>query len=250
MQVFLAPVAAGYVATSQGWRWLFWWCTIFFAINLVLFIFCYEETKYTDTTIHGTAPVIDPADDLKREDSAAGPSGIDHSIPLKSYRERMAFTTNTKGPFSKFSRHMWQPFVILFTFLIAAYCTITVGMCLAWFAIIATTEAQYFAAPPYNFTPVGIGLLNLPGFIGFLIGAIWGGPATDCRLSRDLVFINADLHRVRRLEGSSQWRCSRARGPPVARSLPSFRFLWWSAALRIQPLGGKLTAMATDNPTG
>lgn len=96
----------------------------------------------------------------------------------------MAFATNTKGPFSKFARHIWQPFVILFTFLIAAYCTITVGMCLAWFAIIATTEAQYFAAPPYNFTPVGIGLLNLPGFIGFLIGAIWGGPGTDCRFSQ------------------------------------------------------------------
>lgn len=39
---FLAPVAAGYSADSQGWRWIFWWTAIFFAVCLVVFIFLYE----------------------------------------------------------------------------------------------------------------------------------------------------------------------------------------------------------------
>jgi hypothetical protein len=33
--------------------------------------------------------------------------------------------------------------------------------------------------PPYNFGDVGIGLLNLPAFIGTLIGFVWGGPLSD-----------------------------------------------------------------------
>ena len=43
---FLAPVAAGYVADAQGWRWIWWWTIIFLAVALVLVVFGYEESKY------------------------------------------------------------------------------------------------------------------------------------------------------------------------------------------------------------
>lgn len=38
---FLAPVAAGYAATAQGWRWIWWWTAIFLAVTLVVMVFFY-----------------------------------------------------------------------------------------------------------------------------------------------------------------------------------------------------------------
>ena len=98
---------------------------------------------------------------------------------MRTYRQRFAFTTTTKGSFRSFFRHSWQPFVILFTFPAAAYTAVQYGSILAWFSVLATTEATYFPLPPYNFGPIGVGLLNLPAFIGCILGAIWGGPLSD-----------------------------------------------------------------------
>lgn len=107
--------------------------------------------------------------------------GINHSIPMKNYRQRMKWVTETKGPAKKFWCHVYQPFIILFTFPAVAYSALQYGSILAWFSILATTEATYFAAPPYNFSTIGIGLLNLPAFIGSLLGAFWGGLLSDCK---------------------------------------------------------------------
>ena len=49
----LAPVAAGYITVSQGWRWVWWWCAIFFAVALVAYVFMYEETKFDHSAIDG-----------------------------------------------------------------------------------------------------------------------------------------------------------------------------------------------------
>jgi hypothetical protein len=91
---------------------------------------------------------------------------IDYSIPMRTYRQRLAFTTTTKGSFSLIFRHTYQPFWILFTFPAAAYTALQYGSILAWFSVLATTEATYFPLPPYNFGPIGVGLLNLPAFLG------------------------------------------------------------------------------------
>jgi hypothetical protein len=39
-----------------------------------------------------------------------------------------------------------------------------------WFSVILNVLSIYFTAPPYNFTPAGIGLLNLAPFIGGILG--------------------------------------------------------------------------------
>ncbi|KAK5110059.1 hypothetical protein LTR62_006303 [Meristemomyces frigidus] len=43
----LAVVAAGFIAQNQNWRWVWWWCAIFFAMQIVMFVFGFEETKFT-----------------------------------------------------------------------------------------------------------------------------------------------------------------------------------------------------------
>lgn len=43
---YLAIVAAGFITTSQGWRWVWWWCTIFFGMQFIAFFFAFEESKF------------------------------------------------------------------------------------------------------------------------------------------------------------------------------------------------------------
>ena len=42
----LAVVAAGFITINQGWRWVWWWFTIFFGVQLIAFTFGFEETKF------------------------------------------------------------------------------------------------------------------------------------------------------------------------------------------------------------
>lgn len=199
LKSLLAPVAAGYSAHSQGWPWIFWWCSILLAINLLLFIFCYEETKYMvvlgaepddprDATI-ATGNDISVHKDMELptavvEQSTAStfptrPSTGNPHLPVKSYWQRITHISRSPGSLKIMLRHTYQPIFILATFPAAAYTALQYGTLLSWYSVIAVTQTEYFAAPPYNFNTAGIGLLSLPPFIGCVFGAVYSGPFSD-----------------------------------------------------------------------
>lgn len=43
----------------------------------------------------------------------------------------------------------------------------------------AVTESIYFSGDPYDFSTIGIGLLNIPPFIGSIVAAFYAGPLSD-----------------------------------------------------------------------
>ena len=189
---FLGPVASGYVADSQGWRWMWWWCVIFLGIQFVATIFLYEESKFVprrgeivSTTIKGTDPnTLDkkaPSADLAAVESQRPIRNIteryiDPSMTPKTYKQRMALYTPTDA---SILQHLYQPLIVLATFPAVAYTAITFGTILACFAILTTVQAIYLIEPPYNFSPSGVGLFNLPPFIGCFIGFFVGGWLND-----------------------------------------------------------------------
>jgi hypothetical protein len=194
---FLAPVAAGYSAASQGWRWIWWWTTILFGISLLAFIFLYEDTKY-DPVDSGSAPTNEVEKRVNSIDAADGHISdekmaqlgvtttstsrhLDTAIPRKTYRERMRLFPKGcfDGDWSLFFRHIYQPFIILFTFPAITYTALMYGSILAWFSVVVNVYSIYFTLPPYNFGSAGIGLLNLPPFIGGVIGSLYGGLLND-----------------------------------------------------------------------
>jgi MFS family permease len=113
--VYLAPVVAGYNAVSQGWPWIYWWCAIFLGINVLLMFFFYEEMKYV-VTLQGMKqiapstelPPMVESEKTPAEVAADAPvsanstSYVNHSIPMNSYKKRLAFVTNTPSTFSEF----------------------------------------------------------------------------------------------------------------------------------------------------
>ncbi|KAJ5106399.1 hypothetical protein N7456_003074 [Penicillium angulare] len=190
---FLGPVASGYIVDSQGWRWMWWWCVIFFGVTLVCVLFLFEESKYvpvlegqvlnpqsdtrTDSFKDSKAP--NQADDdaeVSHPGVLASQPRINPNIKPKTYWQRMPWVTVS-------SESMWphftQPIVTLFTFPAVTYAAITYGSTLAWFAIMTSLQASYMLLPPYNFDAIGIGLMNLPPFIGAMIGFPVGGWLSD-----------------------------------------------------------------------
>jgi hypothetical protein len=59
------------------------------------------------------------------------------------------------------------------------FTSLALASTLGWFLAALSTNASVFQAPPYNFSPSINGLINIPSFIGNILGAIWGGALTD-----------------------------------------------------------------------
>ena len=205
----LAPVAAGYITLSQGWRWVWWWCAIFFGVALLAYIFLYEETKYSHGDIEGVDvsasqdPVLkfigtssdeetriseQKLEPMPSERNASGEVDrqihlsvidIDSSIARKSHFQRLAFSSSSPGQLSHFLRHSYQPFMILFTIPGVFFVSLVYGALIAMSTVQITTLSSWMAGDPYNFNAAQIGLMSLPSWIGSTLGALICGPSSD-----------------------------------------------------------------------
>ncbi|EXL67570.1 hypothetical protein FOPG_16319 [Fusarium oxysporum f. sp. conglutinans race 2 54008] len=127
----LAPMAAGYATTSQGWRWAWWCCAIIFGLLIFAIVFLYEETMYTSRAIEGVNATPDSDTITKGSDSKVPElSGtttpgkaeprltivcVDPTISRKTYKQRLALATSSHGSLFSLFRHYYQPFLILFS---------------------------------------------------------------------------------------------------------------------------------------
>jgi len=139
----LGVVASGFITDNMGWRWVWWWCAILFGVQLIAFVFGFEETKFTHVetlearqgsvvSVPGFTLKQTPVDDKDKEvlpgkeadmDVEAGSSEslarklsvihVDPSIPRKTYWQTLVLTTTSPGKWSDFLRHSWQPFMLL-----------------------------------------------------------------------------------------------------------------------------------------
>lgn len=205
----LAPVAAGYITVSQGWRWVWWWCAIFFGVALIAYVFLYEETKFAHNGIEGvdarasqdpiaefsqtssdeeikiSEPKLEPRTSKGSASTEIGRQrnlsviDIDSSIARKSYLQRLAFWSSSPGPLSHFFRHSYQPFMILFTIPGVFFVSLLYGALIAMSTVQITTLSSWMAEPPYNFDAAHIGLMSLPSWIGSTLGALIVGPLSD-----------------------------------------------------------------------
>ena len=110
----LAPMGAGAQASAQGWRWSYRTLGIVLALAFVLFLFFFEESKYTSIIRGVDASSASDPDELVRKPSrkqdqqgiidivplTLAPTTTDHeidsSIPMWSWRQRLAFYTYTR----------------------------------------------------------------------------------------------------------------------------------------------------------
>ncbi|EXJ65997.1 uncharacterized protein A1O5_10974 [Cladophialophora psammophila CBS 110553] len=145
----LAPLAAGYVTTSQGWRWVWWWTAILIGVFVILMFFLYEETKYECQAIGGFPSPSRPSQgdlsrqldgDLEEKQSPAKDAiasvvprpevplvrvEIDPTIQVKPYWKKLALWSSSPKSIRFLVRHSYQPetrlwLILTFTHFVAA----------------------------------------------------------------------------------------------------------------------------------
>lgn len=159
-----------------------------------MFFFGFEETKFSHTeTLEGRqGSVVSasypsehmPSDNKNEKQEPMTPRGsdveagsdedisrrlsvvqINHSIPRKTYVQKLALTTTSPGDWSNFLRHSWQPFLILASIPGVLFCSLVYAILLAWSTVMTTALSEYMLLPPYNFTASDIGLMSLAPFV-------------------------------------------------------------------------------------
>lgn len=203
-------MAAGYQATVQSWRASYITLGIFSAILFVLFIFFYEETKYvkvidglgsddtpsspeqldtktlevqtnkphfSNSVSNGDESNNNKTEGVENPEPAAPDTTtvhheIDYSIPMNSWKKRLAlFTPSSESIWP----YYYRPWIILLSFPHVMFTSLQYATGVIWLSIMSSVMSIVFSMPPYKFNPAQIGYMSTGPFVGSIIGAAYGG---------------------------------------------------------------------------
>ena len=159
---FFAPIIAGFIAQSQGWAWVLYWCAIFCGIGFIFCFFFMEETNFHRTTITGTedskmvsglttpptALQIDSEKSVEKgpvEDSPQvteeGLGTTEPSFTPKTYLQKIAlFDRHVFKRPNRLAGMMARPLIFL-TFPVIFYAGFSYGSNLVWFNVLNGTAS-------------------------------------------------------------------------------------------------------------
>lgn len=166
----LAPIIGGGLTAGFGWRSTMYFLAVYGALIFLLVLFGVPET------LPRRAPQ-EPADTT--------PDTADRVLSRASTRRSAARRTKSAGLWAK--RVFLDPLSILKLLrfpavaLTVSYAAITFG---ALFVLNICIESA-FAAPPYSFPPLIVGLLYLPSSVGYFLASLFGGPWLDRIMVRE-----------------------------------------------------------------
>ena len=147
------PLLSGFLMSALGYRWHFYLTGILAGVSFLTILFLFPETSFNrdqgDTQISTKRSYIQ---ELKPWSKTHKDSNIINLL-LRAYP------------------------TLLFPAVLYSF----VGFAgpLAWALGVLTTCANVYQNPPYNMSPGIQSLINVPGLLGIIFGAFWGGAVTD-----------------------------------------------------------------------
>lgn len=196
---YLGPIAAGYISENShlGWRWCYWFLVIFFGALLAIQFVCMEDSTFVnqredenDVDKDILAQVISKEEgevyvnpSSEKDQTTTVFEEKDFTAPVeipqkRTYLQRMSLIErkyNDKRPW-------WKIFIrpsLTLALPAIVWGGFVYGVQVMWLSLIATTQSEFFAAPPYNFGAAAVGDTNFSSLIGCFIGMFWGGPLSD-----------------------------------------------------------------------
>ena len=174
-----APIIGGALGASMGWRSTQWFLVIYGGATVIFIIFALPETLHrNEKPSAGTISTL-PASGNNTDKETA--TALGRSTTHASTVQR------TKSILIHLRRNFIDPIRIIAwlrfppVLLTVYYASITFG-CLY---ILNISIQKTFAAPPYRFSTLIIGLLYIPNSAGYLLASLFGGRWIDHIMHRE-----------------------------------------------------------------
>lgn len=180
---YIAPLVAGFIAEGMGWRWVFYWGSIFNGVCLVFLFFFQEETNYVrEMPPHGDSSIMEPEEgstDFSEKGTDNSGQGTERQLarPRKTFRQKLALWDKPR------KNMLWEmfkrPFLIFFRFPPVVYAGFLYGSGIIFFNILNASTSLILSSPPYNFKPSMVGLAYVSPIIVTFITSWYGGYLSD-----------------------------------------------------------------------
>ncbi|GLI80511.1 hypothetical protein PoHVEF18_008866 [Penicillium ochrochloron] len=177
---YFAPVICGFIAEYQGWRWVFYWPSIFVGCAMIFLFFFMEETNYVREHVDDTIANVrlsssnssQSGDPEKAVPVSDPPSQTEEGTiyTKKSYIQKLALLGPRQKQNTMF-RRLWQTIYYL-SWPVIFYAGFSYGSYLVLFNILNGTASIILGSAPYNFGYVACCL-------GVAIGSIFTGRFSD-----------------------------------------------------------------------
>lgn len=188
---FFAPIICGFINDSMGYKWVFYFPSIFLGCAAVFMFFFMEETNYDRQRIDtstSSPPTTQPAsaprslNDEKPSDLTA-PATTSSSLesattptPRKTYLQKLSLKDNPRP------QRMPYRFLLslrLLTWPVIIYAGFSYGSYVIWFNVLNATSSIILGGSPYNFSPAMVGLSYLSPLLGVVAGSLFTGYCSD-----------------------------------------------------------------------
>ncbi|KAH3670676.1 hypothetical protein OGAPHI_001191 [Ogataea philodendri] len=172
---YLAPMVAGFINDSLGWKWVLWLACIFNAVCFVFLFFFLEESNYFKPRHPSGAVSEDYASGEKTHANVEVVTMED--VPLRTFWQRLSLTYGV-NPKNNLKDHFMGAFYMA-QFPAVLYAGFLYGASLFWYSVLNATEALVLGGEPYNFSPAMCGLAYVSPVIFALIIYPYAGWSTD-----------------------------------------------------------------------
>lgn len=179
MGPLLAPIIGGALTDGFGWRSTMYFLAVYGALVFALILFGIPETLPRKTQEQAAASVSITPDSI-------AVAGDENALSRVSTR-RSVVQAHTKTAGMWLKRVLIDPLSILkylrfpAVALIVAYAAVTFGS----LYVLNICVQSAFSAAPYNFPPLILGLLYIPGSLGYVLASLLGGAWIDRIMIRE-----------------------------------------------------------------
>lgn len=175
---YFAPVIAGFINDGQGYKWVFYWPTIFCAVGLIFMFFFMEETNYDRKSVG----VVEgsPSHNLQGSATDLAEKGATAEVVnapmMKTFVQKLALKDKPRQQLMHHRILLQLRFVAWPNVFYAGF---AYGSTLIWFNVLNATASVIFSAPPYNFSAAIVGVTYVACLVGVTLGFFFCGRVSD-----------------------------------------------------------------------
>ena len=181
----IGPLICGFIITGLSWRWHKWIAVILTAINFVTVVLFVPETRYfrdENQNVAGSEVVTSASSKEElggaaQDEAVIGAQTTTPSIPKKSWMQELSLWSGV-APETNLFKMFVRP-LPMFVYPCVIYSFLGYAVALVLTVAVNILNSFVLQAPPYNWSPMINGLINIPGLIGNLAGSFAGGWLVD-----------------------------------------------------------------------